>query len=41
MNEKLDYCAHMVELLKTHLHEKKSLRVELLIVLLIFIEVNV
>lgn len=39
MNEKLNYCAHMVELLKTDLHEKRSLRLEVLIVLLISIEV--
>ncbi|XP_039260077.2 required for meiotic nuclear division protein 1 homolog [Styela clava] len=39
MNEKLTYCAHMAELLKTDLHEKRSLRVEILIVLLIFIEI--
>lgn len=39
MNEKLNYCAHMVELLKTDLHERRSLRLEVLIVLLISIEV--
>nr|CAB3265611.1 required for meiotic nuclear division protein 1 homolog [Phallusia mammillata] len=39
MNEKLSYCAHMVELVKSHLGEQKSIRIELLIVLLILIEV--
>lgn len=40
MNEKLSYCAHMVELVKSHLAEQKSIRIELLIVLLILIEVS-
>uniref|UniRef100_H2YC26 DUF155 domain-containing protein n=2 Tax=Ciona savignyi TaxID=51511 RepID=H2YC26_CIOSA len=39
MNEKLSYCAHMVELVKSHLAEQKSIRIEILIVLLILIEV--
>ncbi|XP_026689594.2 required for meiotic nuclear division protein 1 homolog isoform X1 [Ciona intestinalis] len=40
MNEKLSYCAHMVELVKSHLAEQKSIRIEILIVLLILIEVS-
>lgn len=40
MNEKLNYCAHMVELIKTDLHERRSHRLEVLIVLLISIEVR-
>ncbi|XP_076816142.1 required for meiotic nuclear division protein 1 homolog isoform X2 [Clavelina lepadiformis] len=39
MNEKLSYCAHMMELAKSHLAEQKSMRIEILIVVLILIEV--
>ena len=40
MNEKLTYCAHVVELVKSHMAEQKSIRIEILIVLLILIEVS-
>ena len=40
MNEKLTYCAHVVELVKSHMAEQKSIRIEILIVILILIEVS-
>ena len=39
MNEKLSYCSHVIELVRSHFAEQKSMRIEILIVLLILIEV--
>ncbi|XP_002734214.1 required for meiotic nuclear division protein 1 homolog [Saccoglossus kowalevskii] len=39
MNEKLNHCSEMVELMRTHLNEKHSLRLEWMIILLIAVEV--
>jgi len=39
MNEKLNHCSEMVELLRTHLSEKHSFRLEWGIIALIAVEV--
>ena len=39
MNEKLNHCSEMVELLRTHLSEKHSFRLEWGIIALITVEV--
>ncbi|XP_077996093.1 required for meiotic nuclear division protein 1 homolog [Glandiceps talaboti] len=39
MNEKLNHCSEMVELMRTHLNDRHSLRLEWMIILLIAIEV--
>lgn len=40
MNEKLNHCTEMVELLRTHLSEKHSFRLEWGIIALIAVEVR-
>lgn len=40
MNEKLNHCSEMVELLRTHLSEKHSFRLEWGIIALIAVEVG-
>ncbi|XP_070573314.1 required for meiotic nuclear division protein 1 homolog [Ptychodera flava] len=39
MNEKLNHCSEMIELMRTHLNDKHSIRLEWMIILLIMIEV--
>lgn len=40
MNEKLEHCTQLTDLMRSHLSEKHSLRLEWMIVILITIEVK-
>lgn len=40
MNEKLQHCMELTDLMRNHLNEKRALRLEWMIVILITIEVN-
>lgn len=40
MNEKLEHCTQLTDLMRSHLSEKHSLRLEWMIVILIMIEVK-